>query len=217
MVTDNLLLCSLSYHCQLVLVSFSTFTSMVLEEIHAGGGFEFGTETSRYLSLSLNQQQSAVMTKLLPPQTESESMKVETLCVILICSQQQVEVLQQQLIELRDHLSKQTSERQHSATVKAQEQVVLAFWKFFMKEEDQDKFCIWFCSSSRSWRKNWLMQNGKHGKQWVSLVLTPWDLTSTRRLIIITHAQYCSMFILKRNIPSLHSGWGGTFQCIKSH
>lgn len=54
-------------------------------------------------------------------------MKVETLCVILICSQQQIEVLQQQLIELRDHLSKQTSERQHSATVKAQEQVVLAF------------------------------------------------------------------------------------------
>ena len=146
---------------------------MVLEEIHAGGGFEFGAETSQYLSLSLNQQQSAVMTKLLPPQTESESMKVETLCVILICSQQQVEVLQQQLIELRDHLSKQTSERQHSATVKAQEQVVLAFWKFFMKEEDQDKFCIWFCSSSRSWRKNWLMQSGKHGKQWVSLVLTP--------------------------------------------
>ena len=69
-------------------------------------------------------------------------MKVETLCVILICSQQQVGVLQQQLIELRDHLSKQTSERQHSATVKAQEQVVLAFWKFFMQEEHQDCFCI---------------------------------------------------------------------------
>ena len=67
-------------------------------------------------------------------------MKVETLRVILICSQQQVGVLQQQLIELRDHLSKQTSERQHSATVKAQEQVVLAFWKFFMQEEHQDCF-----------------------------------------------------------------------------